>query len=182
MKSLVLFAFFNIMAYMNSIAEEGKFRIYCFNRNIPGYQLSTYNYDSTWLGFLKSAGLDRASLVLSDLDIERYDWETQEITLTIAGYENLKNLKKNTPLAHLKFIVTCNEKRIYAGEFVSYGSAMAISHPVIHYDIEHFRGERKLRIYPVHSIDDLSLLSYEIRGRTATNEIKSYFKSIGKLR
>ena len=182
MKLLVFLASLNFVVHMDSGVKQGDFKIYCFTRNNLSFQLSRYDYDSTWTDFLQSADLKKASLVLTDTEIEVYDWETQEITLTPAGYENLKNFKRTSPLTNLIFIATCNEKRIYAGEFISYGSAMAINHPVIHFDIEHFRGDRKLRIYPVHSISRISELPPSIRTRTATDAIKSYFQRIGKLR
>lgn len=171
------------IACTNPRSKESKFNIYCFDKNIPGYKLSTYDYDSSWINFLYTADIKKAVLVISDKEIENYDWEKQELNISAAILKKLEYLiAKNT--WPVKFIVTLNDKRKYAGEYISRGSAMAIQHPVIHYDLKTAENnvDNKIRIYPLHSIQDLTQISLQIRSRTATDEIKNYFKGIRKLK
>ncbi len=153
--------------------KEGKFKIYCFDNSVLEYNLSMYEYDSTWTNFLNCADLSKASLIISDIEIENYNWAKQEIKINETCIKKLEEFKiRNKYLSHLKFIVTFDNKRMYAGEFLSFMSAMAIKHPVIHYDIAPLtKAENIIRIYPAHTIWKLSDLPLEIRKRTEIEEV-----------
>lgn len=179
-----LFIYLTITTYATPNDKEGKFKIYCFDKSIVEYGLSMYEYDSTWINFMLSTDLKKASIIISDNEIENYDWEKQEVSLTNPGVAKLKDLQaRNNYLSHVKFIVTLDDKRIYAGEFLSLLSQMAIQHPIIQYDIGEFSGkENIIRICPMQVISGAKELPQEIQVRTEKLEVKNYFKTIGKLK
>jgi hypothetical protein len=178
---ILLLIFINKIFWQDRNMEEGKFKIYGFNKEIPAHRLAVYEYDKTWTDFLENTDLNKASLIISNEEIESYNWKKQEIKPTAPGEKKMNDFKEaNGYLSHLVFIVTFNHKRIYAGEFLSFMSAMDIKHPVIHYNIK--SKEKIWRIFPVHSIGNIEDLPPEIRHRTATEEIKLYFQNISKLR
>jgi hypothetical protein len=157
--------------------QQGQFKIYCFEEEIA---LSPYEYDETWLHFLKTKNLKKASFVLTDKDIEFYHWKKQEIKLSKIGYEKWKN--QSGDLYRKKFIVSLSNERIYAGEFLTFMSAMAIVHPVIHDNFSDIATTHTIRIYPIHTIGNLEEIPTDLLERTATANIKQYFGDLGKLR
>jgi hypothetical protein len=174
-----------------TIEQEFGYNIYIFPEELgTEFHLHTYDYDDTWDLFLTTMDLKKASLVIEPLnDIEYYDWSTQEIKLTGRGKNKLLNYKKEreesgNQIDHDKYIVSLNGKRIFAGEFIRCISAMAIRHPVIHYDCAFDDSNiiDKLRLFPIHSIFDYSSIHKELKRRTATKEIKEFFESINKLK
>jgi hypothetical protein len=172
--------FFLISMLFTDKPQQGQFKVYCFEEEIA---LSPYEYDEAWLHFLNTKNLKKASFVLTDKDIEFYHWKKQEIKLSKVGYEKLKKWeKKSKYLYRKKFIVSLSNERIYAGEFLSFMSAMAIVHPVIHYDFSDTKTTQIIRIYPVHTIGNLEETPTNLLERTATANIKQYFGDLEKLR
>jgi hypothetical protein len=172
--------FFLISMLFTDKPQQGQFKIYGFEEEIA---LSPYEYDETWLHFLNTKNLKKASFVLTDKDIEFYHWKKQEIKLSKMGYEKLKKWEnKSGYLYRKKFIVSLNNERIYAGEFLSFMSAMAIVHPVIHDNFNDIATTHTIRIYPVHTIGNLEEIPTDLLERTATPKIKRYFEDLEKLR
>ena len=181
---VLLFIPFLVMCSLNEKKQTDTFKILCFKEIKAEYHLHTYDYDSSWINFLHNANLKEADFIIDDKDIKEYNWDNQEIILLKSGIEKLDKFKQaNKLLDHVLFIVTLNNKRIYAGKFISFMSAMAIQHPVIHYNITNNNAHiNRLRIYPVHTILEYTTISEELKSRTATNEIKEVFKKLNKLK
>jgi hypothetical protein len=86
----------------------------------------------------------------------------------------------------MKFIIIVNEIRIYAGEFISFFSAMAIKHPVIIYNISELDGmdDNCIQIKPTifDRNGDITEYFIEIIENKSITRIKDYFESINKLK
>jgi len=172
---------------MNNENSSG-FEIHIFKKeDVYQYPTEIYDYDEGWETFLKKVDLNKASLVIRPSEIELYNWESQELTLTKEGLKKFLAFKNgrsrsNAFISHDSFIVTFNNKRIYAGEFLSFMSAMAINHPVIHFDYSTEKNYRNLRIYPVHTINDYQLIDEKTKEITSKSYIKEYFENENKLK
>jgi hypothetical protein len=101
---------------INAQMKENKFKIYCFDKEYEiAFNLAPYDYGDSWHIFMNNADLNKAITIIND--IEEYQWEKQIIKLNQSAYDFIQNMEF---ISHMKFIVTLNEERIYAGEFISF--------------------------------------------------------------
>jgi hypothetical protein len=95
-----------------------------------------YEREQAW-DILKDVDLKDSAVVITENDIERYDWSVQSITLTSAASDRLNKAFTDTEypsinLSNRGFAVTFRDAWLYGGVFLDFGSAMPIQYPVIY--------------------------------------------------
>lgn len=160
------------------------FEIYFLNDS--ALKTSTYDYDSTWLNFLKNSSLPETKI--TDTDIVWYDWDKQQILLNENGKERFLKCVENENKSSLgpRFIVTLNGKRLYAGLVIIIFTQMGIRYPILSYDETGGNQKDKFEKNPI-----LHLTTYLLKTKNDENsetgtvknpEIYNYFKDKGKLK
>jgi len=139
-----------------SSSSEGKTGKPSFQLHIlkeDWYQLDLgYERERAWI-ILKEADLDSSSFVITEDDIESYDWSEQSIMLTLEATTKLRESTSSHSgfdMMEKGFVVTLNNEWLYGGVVLESGSPMAIEYPVL-YPATY--GERTVfRLRPVHPI------------------------------
>jgi hypothetical protein len=147
------------------------------------YQLDLgYERERAWI-ILKEADLGDSSFVITEDDIESYDWSEQSIMLTLEATTKLKESTSNPSgfdMMEKGFVVTLNNEWLYGGVVLESGSAMAIEYPVI-YPATY--GENTVfRLRPIHPIP----VKYRDLGASLKNvieiqEVHDFFVEQDKL-
>ncbi len=118
-----------------------RFQVHILNQ----HWVSGYTRESVW-PTLKEMNWEEHVWVITEDDIEAYDWSQQTITMTHEATTQLKNSIDDEMLARwvaLKqlFVVTYDNEWLYGGVFSEQGSAAGIQFPVIwldYYEKEQF--------------------------------------------
>jgi len=131
-----------------------------------------YERDSRWETFYQQGKLTLSRPLITDDDIEAYDWDNQAIILTETASKNFRES------GH--FIVVLGRERLYGGTVLSVMSQMAVVHPVI-YPLA-MENRIVLLIRPSHSLDRKLDLRDPLWTRIAPPELKIHFERLGKLR
>ena len=161
----------------NSMAEpetDGHFQIYVIADRL--IDILPYNYENpAWRKLLETP--PNGTVILTDKDIETYNWRDQEIILSTYASKRLSGIK----LIEKLFIVYLNKKQLYGGAFIELGSARAINYPVIYIDKKPSQVVFQLR--PIHSIlQNYRQLDTKIKGRIELEDIKRHFETLGKMK
>ena len=174
--------------------ETSGFAIYYYTHaQTQGFNLDTYQYDSTWKNFLNSAEL--STVKLSDDNIIWYDWANQQVMLNADGekiFSDFVGSVKDSPREYRYweqcFIVTLNGKRLYAGRIEIRYSAMAIRYPVMSYgadgtnNIDKFSEKPLLWLFPCLLIPPKGDPNEDGKLTVRNPEIHDYFEKINKLK
>ena len=129
-----------------------------------------YDRDARWEIFFQQGLLTRP--LLTDDDIEVYDWDNQAIILTETASRNFNQ--------SINFIAALGRERLYGGTMLDVMSQMAIRYPVIYpLDMEN-RAVLLIRTY--HSLDRKINPDDVLWKKVAPPELKDHFKRLGKLR
>jgi hypothetical protein len=184
MKYLALLFLLVVNFDMDAQINKNGFRIYCFSWEYEErFNLSPYTYDESWCNFLNDVNLAEAFLIIDDNDIDEYYWNNQLIKLNGYGSNKLNTIEY---LSHIKFIITLNDERYYAGEFIRYESAMVLKHPVIFFDVGKLYklSGYYIQIRPTNFWGEMDIIKEfnEKNGNVNINRIKEYFKTTGKLK
>ncbi len=114
-------------AELSDSAKSFRFAIYLTGENLEG---GPYSYS-------RIANLDRFTLqnepVITDNDIEHYDWDNQNLIFTEEASERMFRKYGRRPIMEIMdiFVVTVDKKRLYAGVVSYRETAMALKLPVI---------------------------------------------------
>lgn len=155
-----------------------------------------YNYKNPeWKEFIANAQI--SDVLVSDQDIENYNWTTQTITLTPQAANRLiweKDKKENlfsNRISDKQFIVMLDWKRIYGWTILNPISARWIKYPVIYTNLETTINyifddistwSVVLRLLPYPSIvTEYSDIPNEDKKVIEVDEIKNHFIKINKL-
>jgi hypothetical protein len=154
--------------------NEGQFEVYVFADRL--IDVLPYNYvDPAWRKLLEAP--PSGNVILTDNDIELYNWEDQEIILYSSSSVRLSGLK----LIEKSFIIYLEKRPLFGGSFIERGSARAIIYPVIY--IDKIRPQVVLLLRPIHSMfESYRQLNTKIKRRIELEEVRHYFKTLGKLR
>jgi hypothetical protein len=135
-----------------------------------------YNYgDPAWRKLL--AAPPNGMVILTDKDIETYNWQDQEIILSSSAAKRLSGLK----LIEKSFIAYLGERSLFGGAFIERGSARAINYPVIY--IEKNQSQVVFQLRPIHCIlQNYRQLDTKIKGRIELEDIRRHFKTLGKIK
>jgi len=167
---------------VTSEVSEKQFKIYLIEeRHIDNL---SYDYQNQqWSEFIENVELK--DIFIDEEDISKYDWSSQEITLTKSASERIISTYSKDMFAYEEkiFIVTLKGERLYGGAILSYGSARGIKYPVIYLNIEIEKADEViLLIRPYHSFLKTYMdIPSDAKGVIEFEEIKSYFSQIQKL-
>jgi hypothetical protein len=161
----------------SSMAEpqtNGPFEIYLIAERL--IDVLPYNYeDPAWRKLLETPPY--GTKILTDKDIETYNWEDQEIILSSSASERLGGLK----LIEKSFVAYLGKRPLFGGSFIEPGSARAIHYPVIY--IDRSRPQVVFQLRPMHVLfQPYRQLDTKIQRRIELPEVKRYFRTLGKLK
>jgi hypothetical protein len=116
-------------------SSRSRFQLHIFRDGWYELQLG-HEREQAWTK-LKKLGLSDSALVITEDDVEQYDWGQHAITLTAAASNRLYEVFTETgvlsvDLSDRAFIVTFDREWLYGGIFLDAGSAMVIEYPVIY--------------------------------------------------
>jgi hypothetical protein len=153
---------------------SGQFEIYVLSDRL--IDSLPYNYeDPTWRKLLDNP--PSGKVILSDEDVEAYNWENQEIILSAHASERLIGLN----LIEKSFIAYLGKKPLLGGSFIEQGSARAINYPVIYFDKS--KPQFVLQFRPLHVIfESYQQLDMKLKRRIELSDVKHHFRILGKLR
>ncbi len=160
--TLVNFAFGSNESKVNI----SQFAIYESNSTIP-----PYDRDAKWQAFYEYGELTKK--LVSDQDIEAYDWDNQAIILTQEASKRIHDQSKN-------FITTLDNKRLYGGKCINRISQMAIRYPVI-YTVP-IEGRTVLLVRPEHDFGKKPQLENQKWQALTPRALMEHFAATGKLR
>ncbi len=135
-----------------------------------------YDYENpAWRKLLETP--PHGTIILTDKDIEIYNWGDQEIVLSSPASERLVGQK----FIEKSFVAYLGERPLFGGSFIERGSARAINYPVIYIDSS--RPQVVFQIRPLH----IGFVSYreldtKTKRRIELPDVRSYFSTLGKLR
>jgi hypothetical protein len=147
-------------------ASDGTFAIYSSHAQLPQYQR-----DEQWEAFYQRGEL--ADILVSDADIEAYDWDNQAIVLTGSASGRMDGKIGN-------FIVVLGGKRLYGGRKLDRISQMAVRYPVLY--LETAESRTVLLVRPFHDISGGPRPQNPLWATIATPELMDHFQHLGKLR
>ena len=136
-----------------------------------------YNYeDPAWRKLLETPPY--GTKILTDKDIETYNWEDQEIILSSSASERLSGLK----LIEKSFVAYLGKRPLFGGSFIERGSARAINYPVIY--IDKSRSHVVFQLWPIHGMfaSYRELKNATIKRRIELADVMRHFRTLGKLR
>jgi hypothetical protein len=153
---------------------NGPFEIYLIAERL--IDVLPYNYeDPAWRKLLETPPY--GTKILTDKDIETYNWEDQEIILSSSASERLGGLK----LIEKSFVAYLGKRPLFGGSFIEPGSARAIHYPVIY--IDRSRPQVVFQLRPMHVLfQPYRQLDTKIERRIELPEVKRYFRTLGKLK
>jgi hypothetical protein len=116
-------------------SSRSRFQLHIFRDRWYELQLG-HEREQAWTK-LKKLDLGDSALVITEDDIEQYDWREQSITLTSTASDRLNEVFTETgvlsvDLSERAFIATFDGEWLYGGIFLDAGSAMVIEYPVIY--------------------------------------------------
>jgi hypothetical protein len=174
---VLLFIGWNNSLRKNVDIEVDQFSIYL----IEGRHIDELPYDYTderWSKFIEDAEL--TNVLVSDTDIESYNWNNQLITLTKEASDSISGIlsENRFSLIERNFVVALDQTKYYAGSIIEASSARAIDYPVIY--IVESDDRVTLEIRPSHSVMSPD---YQISENDSINkqDLREYFNQIHKL-
>jgi len=210
---LIIFAIFivsnNCLSAMETVSADNEKKTAFQLHILKGDSfklLGNITYEQS-LQILKKVDLSTSSdFIITEQDIENYNWQQQSIVLTVDKSMDLirKYLAKNVSLNDftsgkynwtdveyglytLAFLITLNDEVIYGGIFIRKASSTGASHPVIYVEPGYkmscnpFKLQIKLEIRPFSSLESYQNLPTEIRQQIEHEKIYNFFSKIGKL-
>ena len=165
------------------ISERPSFRLHILESRWYDLELG-HEREQAW-DILQEVNLKDSAVVITENDVERYDWEEQVITLTVTASDRLNEVFTDSEYASANlderaFIVTFDGEWLYGGIFLGEGSAMPIKYPVIY--VRTRGGAVTFRVRPSHSApapyEDLDA-SY--KSVIEIPELHDFFLGQGKL-
>ena len=135
-----------------------------------------YNYDDpAWRKLLETP--PNGTVIVTDKDIETYNWQDQEITLNSSTSKRLNGIK----LFEKSFIIYLGKRPLYGGSFIERGSARAINYPVIY--IDKSRSQVVFQLRPIHSVlKSYQELGTKIKERIELEDVKRHFETLEKMK
>jgi hypothetical protein len=112
-----------------------KFKLYILDIDVDQLVLES-NRERPWPVF-KETDLEKSIWIITENEIESYDWSQQSITLTAKASVRLQEifseeLSLTFGLAEQAFVVTLGEEILYGGIFMEEGVARGVRYPVIY--------------------------------------------------
>ena len=154
---------------------NGQFGIYVLSERL--IDVLPYNYeDPVWRKLLNTP--PSGEMIITDKDIEAYNWEDQEIILSSSSSDRLIGLE----LIEKSFIVYLGKRPLFGGSFIERGSARAINYPVIY--IDKSRPHVVFQLWPIHGMfrSYRELKNATIKRRIELADVMHHFRTLGKLR
>ncbi len=167
----------------STFQQETLFRLYILADDWNQLELG-YEREHCW-AILEQADLSKSTWVITEDDIEAYDWSGQSITLTAEASSRLKetfsgegNLYQN--LIEKAFVVTFEGNWLYGGIFLDIGSAMGIRYPVIYPQVHEKQIIFQLR--PLHPISaKYQDIETSLKSLVEVEQVHDYFQKQDKL-
>jgi hypothetical protein len=161
----------------NSMAEpqaDNHFEIFLIADRL--IDVLPYDYENpAWRKLLEAP--PSGTVILTDKDIEIYNWKDQEILLSSLASERLGGQK----LTEKSFVAYLGGRPLFGGSFIEQGSARAINYPVIY--IDKSGSQVVLQLRPIHGMFvSYRELDKKIRGRIELPDLRRHFRALGKLR
>jgi len=165
------------------VADTGakSFGLYILHQNLP---VTCYELEKCW-PILKQANLNSNDFVISQDDIETYDWSSQTITLTSQATNQLNthfsanpsNLGSN----RVAFVVTLDGEWLYGGIFLDL-SEQPYSFPLIFTDFSGTQAVFYLRPGALRRpVQDYQQYNASQRKIIEIGRVHDLFKGLGKL-
>ncbi len=163
--------------------EETLFRLYILADDWHQLGLG-YEREHCW-ATLEQADLGKSMWVITESDIEVYDWTGQSITLTAEASSRLKEtfsgereLYRN--LMEKAFVVTFEDDWLYGGIFLEIGSAMGIRYPVIYHEV--YQSQIVFQLRPFHPISaKYQDIEASLKSLVEVEQVRDYFQKQDKL-
>ena len=135
-----------------------------------------YDYENPAWGKLLEAP-PYGAVILTDKDMEIYNWEDQEIILSSLASERLGGHK----FIEKSFVAYLGKRPLFGGSFIERGSARAINYPVIY--IDRSRPQVVFQLRPIHiGFGSYRELDTKTKRRIELADVRSHFSTLGKLR
>ncbi|MEK8015522.1 MAG: hypothetical protein VSS75_001555 [Candidatus Parabeggiatoa sp.] len=189
-----------VQADFSSNSQESAFRIYILNEALE------YSEGQLW-NALKNVDLNKSLFLITEHDIDSYNWQDQSIILNeLVSDELLKHVfkdgfsreKRHTwsrfeyALSYKQFLVMLKEEKLYGGLFLYLGTATSTSYPVIYPKVARITSYKplKLKIRLVLRPETASIIgpqpSYKmldlsLKKRIEIPEIYHFFNKLDKL-
>jgi hypothetical protein len=153
---------------------NGQFEIYMIADRL--IDVLPYDYENpAWRKLLEAPPY--GTVILTDKDIEIYNWEDQEIVLSSLASERLGGQK----FIEKTFVAYLGKRPLFGGSFIERGSARAINYPVIYLDRSQPQVVFQLR--PTHiGFGSYRELDAKRKRRIELPDVRSHFRRLGKLR
>lgn len=157
------------------------FNLYILHQRLP---ISCYKLEKCW-PLLKQADVKDSDFVISQNDIETYNWSNQTITLTLEATNRLKGTfsgdLSNLGFERIAFVTTLDDEWLYGGIFLDL-SQQPYSFPLIFTDSSGTQAILYLRpSAPRHPIQDYQQYSASQRELIEIGKVHDFFKGLGKL-
>jgi hypothetical protein len=166
-----------------AIPERPSFRLHILESRWYDLELG-HEREQAW-DILQEVDLKDSVVVITENDIERYDWEEQVITLTVTASDRLNKVftdseYPSTNLRNRVFIVTFDGNWLYGGAFIGEGSEMPVEYPVIY--VRTSGGAVTFRVRPSHSTPaPYAELDQSYKSIIEIPELHDFFLEQGKL-
>ena len=165
------------------IPERPSFRLHIMESD--WYELELGNEREQAWDILRVVNLRDSAVVITEDDIEQYDWTGQLITLTPAASDRLNKVFTDSEYASVNlgervFIVTFDGDWLYGGAFFGEGSAMPVYYPVIYVRT---RGDAvTFRVRPSHPTPaPYAELDQSYKSVIEVQKVRDHFLQLGKL-
>ncbi len=165
------------------ISERPSFQLHILESRRYDLELGRER-EQAW-DILQEVDLKDSVVVITENDIERYDWEEQVITLTVTASDRLNEVFTDSKYASANlderaFIVTFDGDWLYGGAFIGEGSAMPVEYPVIY--VRTRGGAVTFRVRPSHSTPAVYAdLDQSYKSVIEVQEVRDHFLQLGKL-
>jgi hypothetical protein len=171
-----------ILCVSCAIPERPSFQLHILATSWDELELG-YEREQAW-NILKKADIKDSVVVITENDVEQYNWSKQSIMLTPAASDKLKGLYGvEYPFINLSnqgFVVTLQGDWLYGGVFLEFGSPMPIRYPVIY--VESSGNSTIFHLCPSHPMPALYAdLDSSYKSIIEIQKVHALFSEQGKL-
>jgi hypothetical protein len=164
--------------------EESSFRLHILRDSWDQLGLGGLDRKQAW-SILKEKYQDNTALVITEEDIEAYNWSEQSILLTRETSDRLIEAFPDSQswwgVEGKGFVVTQNGDWLYGGAFIPSGAAMMHLYPVIYIDEQ---GDQIVfYVRPFHTLgwEDYQDIAPSLRRVIEAKKVRDFFLEQGKL-
>jgi hypothetical protein len=161
--------------------DNRSFKLYILQQRLP---ITCYKLEKCW-PLLRQANLKDSDFVISQDDIEAYNWSNQTITLTSGATNRLSVTFSGNPASlgfdRTAFVATLDGERLYGGIFLDL-SAQPYSFPLIFTDFSGTQAVFYLRpAAPRQPMQDYQQYDAVQRELIEIGKVHDFFKGLRKL-